>query len=87
MPYYVYILLCNDGSYYTGIALDVDKRFLAHQNGKGGAYTKTHKPLKILYREAVGDLSSALKRELEIKKFSKVQKTSLIRSFKQSEFN
>jgi putative endonuclease len=80
-PYYVYILLCysvKGYSFYTGIALDVLKRVDAHVSGKGAKYTRANKPVKILYVEMCEDKSSALKRELAIKKLSKDKKTELI---------
>lgn len=77
-PYFVYILLCSDGSLYTGSTNDVSKRFLVHQSGKGGAYTRSHKPVKIVYTEEFNDKSSALKREHQIKSWSKKKKVSLL---------
>ena len=70
----MYVLLCADGSLYTGSSDDVQKRFLKHKNGKGGAYTRSHKPVKIVYTEAFGDKSAALKREYEIKGWSRRKK-------------
>ncbi|CAN5277529.1 GIY-YIG nuclease family protein [soil metagenome] len=80
MTYFVYILLCSDDSFYTGISNNVEKRFLAHQNGVGASYTKSHKPIKIIYKEECGDRSSALKREVQIKKLTKSQKVELIKN-------
>jgi putative endonuclease len=68
--YFVYILLCSDKTLYTGIAKDPQKRFLEHQLGRGGAYTRSHPPIKIIYTESCPDKSSALKREAQIKKWS-----------------
>lgn len=79
LMWYLYILLCQDGSLYTGITVDVEKRFNAHQTGKGGAFTRSHKPIKIVYTEEFINRSTALKREIEIKKFSHIQKEELIR--------
>jgi putative endonuclease len=72
--YFVYILLCSDGSFYTGISNNLEQRFLDHKKGKGGAYTRSHKPIKIIYREQLPDKSSALKREAQIKSWSHHQK-------------
>ena len=80
MPYYTYILLCTDGSYYTGSTNDVVKRFNDHLNGRGAKYTKSHKPKKIIYQEKFATKSEALKRELEIKGWTKARKISLIES-------
>ena len=76
--YVVYILECRDGSFYTGITIDMQKRFTKHAAGLGGAYTRSHPPVKILYQEKVVDRSQALKREAELKKLSKAQKEKLI---------
>ncbi len=72
--WYVYILLCEDGSLYTGVSNNLQKRFLDHKNGKGGHYTRSHKPLKIVYSEKIAGLPEALKREREIKGWSRAEK-------------
>ena len=72
--YFVYVLLCSDQSLDTGISPDPQRRFLAHIKGKGGAYTRSHKPIKIVHLEKYPDKSSALKREAEIKSWSKQNK-------------
>lgn len=72
--YFVYVLLCADGSLYTGSTNDIDKRFEAHKNGKGAAYTKSHKPVKIIYSQNFGTKGEALKREAEIKKWTRSMK-------------
>ena len=77
--YFVYILLCADGSFYTGSTNDVEKRFKNHLNGKGARYTQSHKPIKIIYKEKFSTKSKALKREVEIKKLTKKKKEDLVR--------
>ncbi len=72
--WFVYILLCQDNSFYTGYSDNPEKRFLDHQNGKGAKYTKSHKPLKIIYREMFETKSEALKREIEIKSWPRSKK-------------
>lgn len=72
--WHIYILLCSDNSLYTGATNNLDKRFLDHSNGKGAAYTRSHKPLKLLYSEQFETKSEALKREIEIKSWSRVKK-------------
>lgn len=72
--WYVYILLCADNSLYTGITNDVNKRFADHKAGKGGKYTRSHTPIKIIYTEPFPTKSEALKRELEIKHWTRSQK-------------
>ena len=80
MSFYVYILLCSDGSFYTGYTKDLDARTKLHQNGKGAKYTKAHKPQKIAYVELFDSRSKAMKREREIKKLSHQQKLDLVSS-------
>lgn len=76
--WYLYILQCGDGSLYTGITTDVEKRLEAHRSGKGAKYTRGRSPLELKYREACGTYSDALKRELEIKHLSREEKLALI---------
>lgn len=78
--YYVYLLECSNNSIYTGIAIDVKKRFEEHLSGKGAKYTRANKPVKILYTEKCSDKSTAMKREMQIKKLSKLEKLALIGS-------
>ena len=66
--WYLYLLRCGDGTVYCGITTDVEKRFDAHQAGRGAKYTRGRGPLELVYRETCGDHSAALKRELEMKK-------------------
>lgn len=76
----VYILRCGDGSLYTGIAVDIEKRFAEHSAGKGAKYTRGRGPLQIVYRECCGSHSDALKRELAIKALSRAEKEKLVYS-------
>jgi putative endonuclease len=76
--YFVYILLCSDNSFYTGSTNNVEKRFQDHVSGKGAKYTKSHKPIKIIYQEKFNTKSDALKREIEIKKLSRKEKETLL---------
>lgn len=80
MSFYVYILLCMDGSFYTGYTKDLDERTKQHENGKGAKYTKTHKPQKLTYVELFNSRSQAMKRERTIKKLTHQQKHDLISS-------
>lgn len=75
----LYILRCGDGSLYTGITTDVEKRLEVHRSGKGAKYTRGRSPLELVYCEACGDHSAALKRELEIKALSREEKLKLIK--------
>jgi len=80
MPFSVYILLCIDGSFYTGYTKNIDARTRLHQDGKGAKYTKAHKPQKLAYVELFDSRTKAMKREREIKKLSHQQKLDLIGS-------
>jgi putative endonuclease len=80
MSFCVYILLCADGSFYTGYTKDLDARTKLHQNGNGAKYTRAHKPQKLAYFELFGSRSEAMKREREIKKLSHQQKLGLVNS-------
>ena len=80
MPYYVYILLCKDGSYYTGYARDVKSRLEQHRKGQGARYTRMHKPERVVYVEEFSRRSRAMERERQIKKLSHRKKQHLINS-------
>ena len=74
----VYILRCGDGSLYTGISTDVQRRLAEHRSGKGAKYTRSRGPLELVYQEECPDKSAALKRELEIKALPRAEKLKLI---------
>jgi len=82
MPYRVYILLCSDGSYYTGSAADVERRVWQHQEGVSKeAYTYTRRPVKLVWcSEEVDRYSDALRFERQIKGWSRAKKEALIRN-------
>ena len=75
----LYILRCGDGSLYTGITTDVQKRLAAHRSGKGAKYTRGRGQLELVYSEECGSHSDALRRELEIKRLTREEKEILIR--------
>ena len=77
--YWLYILQCGDGTLYTGVTTDVDRRLAAHQGGKGAKYTKGRGPLRVVYREPCGDKSQALRRERQVKALTRAQKLELIK--------
>jgi len=77
--WFVYIILCDDQSFYTGIAKGIDKRFIEHQKGRGAAYTKMHKPRKVIYREKMNSHSDAIKRELQIKSWDRARKIKTLK--------
>ena len=74
----LYILKCCDGSFYTGITTDLERRFKMHQSGKASRYTRSHGPVEMLYSEPCGDRSSALVRECEVKEWPRGKKERLI---------
>jgi putative endonuclease len=75
----VYLLRCRDGSLYTGITNDLARRLAAHRAGKGSAYTRSRRPLRLAYRETAPDRGAALRREAAIKRLPRTQKLALIR--------
>lgn len=77
--YFVYILMCSDGSLYTGISPDPERRLREHNSGKGAKYTRSRRPVIMVYKETADDRSAAQKRESEIKGLSREQKLALIR--------
>ncbi|OGW85992.1 MAG: hypothetical protein A3C35_07420 [Omnitrophica bacterium RIFCSPHIGHO2_02_FULL_46_11] len=76
--WFLYILRCKDGSLYTGITKDLERRFKMHTTGKASHYTRTRRPLEMLYREPCGTRTQALVRECFVKSFSKKKKEKLI---------
>lgn len=76
--YFLYIIKCGDGSLYTGITTDVERRFNEHKNKAGGHYTSAKKVLKVVYAEEHPNRSSASKREAEIKGWTRQKKLKLI---------
>jgi putative endonuclease len=82
MSYFVYILQCADDTLYTGIATDIDRRLDEHNSSeKGAKYTRSRRPVSLVYSESFPDRSSASRREYEIKKkMSRADKLSLIGS-------
>ena len=77
MEYSVYIVKCNDGTLYTGISNNVDNRVAKHNSGKGAKYTKTRRPVCLVYTKVIGTKSDALKEEYRIKQLSRPEKLKL----------
>lgn len=84
LPWCVYMLRCRDKSLYTGITNDVPRRLAAHAAGKGGAYTRSRRPLRLVYREPAKDRSAALRREAALKRLTREEKLALVRSLKRA---
>jgi putative endonuclease len=76
--WFVYIVRCSNDSLYTGITTDIDRRIEQHNSGKGAAYTRSHRPVRLTYSETVENRSSAAKRESELKKLSKQDKELIV---------
>ena len=76
--HHVYIVQCGDGTLYTGYAVDLDKRVLAHNAGRGAKYTAGRRPVCLVYSESFESKSDALKREHQLKRCSRAQKNALI---------
>ena len=79
-PWMVYLLRCRDGSLYAGATNDLARRIAAHQAGRGGAYTRSRRPVRVVYSERVPGRSAALVREAALKRLTRAAKLALIRS-------
>jgi len=77
--WHLYIVRCSDNSLYTGITTDLERRVLEHNtSNKGSKYTKTRRPVELVYNETYQDRSTSSKRESEIKKLSRGDKLKMI---------
>jgi putative endonuclease len=77
--WFIYIILCQDNSLYTGITNNLNRRLVAHQAGIASSYTRSHKPVRIIYTEQAKTKSNALKREIEIKSWSRTKKIATLK--------
>jgi putative endonuclease len=77
MPWTVYLARCQDGSLYTGVTTDPERRLAEHNAGRGAAYTRSRLPVTLVYCEPVDDLSCALRREHAIRRLSRSEKEML----------
>jgi putative endonuclease len=80
VTWHVYILRCVDGTLYTGITTDLDRRLTEHNSGTGARYTAARRPVELFYTERADDRSDASRREVEIKAMSRAEKLGLISS-------
>jgi putative endonuclease len=80
VPYYVYIILCEGNSFYTGYTKNLNARLKLHAKGKGARYTRMHRPQKLVHVEEYGTRPEAMRREKRIKKLNHAQKMRLTRS-------
>ena len=76
---YVYILECADSTLYTGWTNDLQKRLEAHNSGRGAKYTRSRRPVRLVYSECFAEKSEAMKREYEIKHLTRTQKLELVK--------
>ena len=76
--YFVYLLLCDDGSYYTGYTNNVALRFERHKKGYGARYTRIRRPKRVVYVEEFRTRGAAIRRELQIKSLSHREKHELV---------
>ena len=76
--WYLYVLRCGDGTLYTGITTDVERRLEEHRQGRGAKYTRGRGPLELEYQEECGTHSEALKREYAVKQLTREEKIRLI---------
>lgn len=75
---YTYIVKCRDNTYYTGWTKDLDRRMKAHNSGTGAKYTRSRRPVRLVYYEAYRTKEEAMRREREIKRMSRKEKEKLI---------
>lgn len=78
MKGWIYILLCSDGSYYTGSTINLEQRILQHQSGQGGNHTKNRLPIELIYVEEFLRIDDAFHREKQIRGWSRRKKEALI---------
>jgi putative endonuclease len=76
--WYIYIVECIDGTLYTGITTDINRRLLEHNSGKGAKYTKARRPIKLRAIFEAKNRSAASKEEYRIKQLSKAEKLKLL---------
>ena len=77
--WFLYLIECRTKELYVGIAKDVEKRVIQHNEGRACRYTRFRTPVRLIYSEPCGEYASARKREKEVKKFSRIKKLSLIK--------
>ncbi len=80
MSWTVYLLRCRDGSLYTGITTDLERRLARHRAGTASAYTRARRPVRLVYHERQPDRSTALRREAALRRLSRDEKLGLVRS-------
>ncbi len=84
---YTYMLRCSDGSFYIGWTNDLQARVGAHNDGRGGKYTRSRRPVELVYFEAFSTKQEAMSREWHLKQLSRAQKEALLTGWNESEWN
>lgn len=79
--HYTYMVECGDGSLYTGYTTDVNRRTKEHNTGKGAKYTRSRRPVRLVYFETHESKSLAMKREYELKQLTREEKLKLVEEF------
>ena len=79
MAFFCYILECSDGTYYTGWSVDPEKRVRQHNAGRGARYTRSHRPVRLVYLEELPDRASVMRREIQIKRLPRAKKEKLVK--------
>ena len=77
MKYYFYLARCSNGALYSGFCKNRKEREATHNAGKGAKYTRAHRPVKIIYSEIFDTQTEAMRREAQVKKWSKIKKENL----------
>ncbi len=77
--WFLYILTCRDDTFYTGITTDLERRLTQHNAGSASRYTRSRKPVAMVYCETCGDRSAALKRECAVKKLTRKEKELMVK--------
>jgi len=80
MECYTYMVECSDGSLYTGWTNDLQRRIKAHNGKKGAKYTKSRTPVKLVYYEVFPTKEEAMRREYEVKRYTRKEKEALLRA-------
>lgn len=80
-PWFVYIVECRDGSLYTGITNDPERRVIQHNDGTGARYTRSRRPVRMRYTERCESRSAALMRECAVRLLSPKEKRALVEQF------
>jgi uncharacterized protein (TIGR02453 family) len=86
MTWFVYIARCGDGTFYTGVTTDPARRQALHNTGRGAAYTRSRRPVRMVYREQAASRGDALRREAAIKRLDRKQKEMIVQSNRTGEF-